>query len=94
MTNPGPSPRLLDAELAAWRVSHPLGPYQHLHFEREVAPILEAACEAYREHPQHETRMWRHLKRRLGRLPSFHSSDVELRLIARDCWEDLRRCAG
>ncbi|PTN55069.1 hypothetical protein [Stenotrophomonas panacihumi] len=91
MTHPLPSPRRLDHELAAWRVSHALGPYQHLHFEREVAPILQAACEAYREYPGQERRMWRHLKRQLARQQAVHSTNEELRRIARDCWEDLQR---
>lgn len=91
MTHPAPSPRHLDHELAAWRVSHALGPYQHLDFEREVAPILRAACDAYREHPGQAIRMWRHLKRQLAREQAVHSTSEALRRIARDCWEDLQR---
>lgn len=89
-----PFPLRVDAEVAAWRVSHRLGPYQHLQFERDVAPILQAACEAYRAHPRHETRRLRHLRRHLVCPPSPRLSTEELRLIARDGWEDLRRCDG
>lgn len=91
MIPPMPSPRRLDHEMAAWRASHALGPYQHLHFEREVAPILRAACDAYREHPGQPARMWRHLKRQLAHQQAMHSTGEELRRIARDCWEDLQR---
>lgn len=86
-------PDPLEHALPAWRATHALGPYQHLHFERQVVPILLAACAAYRAHPGQAGRMWRQLMRELARQPALHAKDEELHSIAHDCWEDLQRAA-